>query len=140
MFLLTSQLVKNIKNESQKLLFNLKTPILKLSIIKSNLLNKVDPFVRKQNFFFVSDDIIKICYNKLDYFNQFFSLIQFFFSILPNLNNKNKERYTIVICNSLYILLNINCSNFFQQTTNRNNKIHMFKVKTENRIKKIVIF
>lgn len=92
MLLLTSQPVKDIKDKSKKPLFCLKTPTLKLSTIKSNLPNMADFFIRKKSFSPISDDMVKICYDKLDYLNYLSSPTWSSSSILPNLNNKDKER------------------------------------------------
>lgn len=64
--------------------------MLKFSIVKPNLSNIMDFFIRKQSFSLISNNIVKICYNKLDYQNWSFFLAWFFFALL-NLNNKDKK-------------------------------------------------
>lgn len=118
----------------------LKMLIFKRFTFKSNLPSIEDFFVKKQNLFIVSNNIIKICYNRLNNSNQLFSSSQSFFSASSNLNNRNKKRWVIIIYDLLYALLNIYQGNFFLQVTNKNNKIYIFKVKIENRSKEMAVF
>lgn len=65
--------------------------MLKLSIIESNLPNMADSLIKEKNLFSISDNVVKIGYNRLDYLNCPFFSAQSSFLILPNLNNKNKK-------------------------------------------------
>lgn len=91
MLLPTSQPFKDIKNKLQEPFSCLKTLTLKLSTIESNLPNTANFFVKKQNLFPISDNVIKICRDRLDYPDWFFFSAWFSSSTLPNLNNKNKK-------------------------------------------------
>lgn len=114
--------------------------MLKLSTVKLNFSNMANFPIRQQSFSLVFDDIVKISYIRLDYLNQLFFPTQFFSTTLSNLNNKNKRKQIMIICNLLYVFSNMNQSNFFQQTIDKNNKMHMFAIKRKNKTNKMTVF
>lgn len=94
----------------------------------------MDSLTREQSLSPVSDDVVKICRDGLDYPDWPSSPAP------PNLNDRNKGRWAAVIRDSSYVLPNINWGNFFWRATDRNNKMHMLGLKTENGTKEMAVF
>lgn len=93
----TSQPIEDLVDKPKKCLFFLETLAYKPPAIQSNLSNMVNFLDRKQSLTPTFDDVIKIYYEELDSPDWFFTPAQSSFFLLPNLNKKNKRRWTIAI-------------------------------------------
>ncbi len=107
---------------------------------ESDLADLADYLTGKRSLTPISDDVIKICRDRLDLPEWTSSPAPGLPPDQPNLNERNKGGWGAVIRDLPYKLPNINWDNTFWRATNNSRTMHTLGLKREDRAQEIAMF